>query len=100
MAQKYPQMAKTIMNQQNMRFSQMNKMMKGPKGQPMMPPGMRPMGPGPMMGPGGPVGPGGPMDKMGPGPMMGGPPSGPSGMPMDPEDSSMDPNSVPSSLSG
>ena len=125
-------MAKTVMQQQanqHMRFSQMNKMMKGPKGQPMMPPGMRPMGPGPMgmspghggpMGviPGGPMGlhggPGGPGGPMGPGPMrhmgpgpgppmdggMGpGRPMGPGG-PMDNEENSMDPNSVPSSLSG
>merc|ERR1719328_931496 len=84
--------------------------MKGPKGQPMMPPGMRQMGPGgPMgpMGPGGPmgVGPGGPMGpgpmrQMGPGP---GPPMD-GGMgpmpPMDNEENSMDPSSVPSSLSG
>merc|ERR1719210_2135936 len=44
MRQKYPQLPNTIMDGPGppMRF-QMNKMMKGPKGQPMMPPGMRPM---------------------------------------------------------
>merc|ERR1719189_3533976 len=57
-------------------------MMKGPGGQPMMPPGMRPGGPLP----GGPVSLGGPIGPGGPG---------------DPEqDGSMDPSSVPSSLSG
>ena len=97
----------------------MNKMMKGPKGQPMMPPGMRQMGPG---GPMGPMGPGGPMGPMGPGGPMGVGPGGPMGpgpmrqmgpgpgppmdggmgpMPtMDNEENSMDPSSVPSSLSG
>merc|ERR1719225_1857106 len=36
MAKTYPQMKQVMHQQQNMRFSQMNKMMKGPKGQPMM----------------------------------------------------------------
>ncbi len=75
MARQFPNMAKTIMNQ-NARMTHMNKMMKGPKGQPLPGPGMRPM-----MGGGGqgmprgmlPMG-GGPVGHMGP--MMGGPPMG------------------------
>jgi hypothetical protein len=71
MLQRYPNMAKTIMNQN--RYNQMNK--KGHKGQQGQPPmGMRPppmgsmgpgmgMGPRPMM-PGGPHGMGGPMGHM------------------------------------
>eukprot|EP00094_Tigriopus_californicus_P004642 TCALIF_04465-PA protein Name:"Similar to lgs Protein BCL9 homolog (Drosophila melanogaster)" AED:0.10 eAED:0.15 QI:775/0.71/0.62/1/0.71/0.62/8/0/1146 len=74
MARQFPNMAKTIMNQ-SIRMSQMNKMMKGPKGQPLPGPGMRPMvmrGNAPIGS--GPMGPGGPMGHMGHGP--GGPPYG------------------------
>ena len=39
MARQYPNMAKTIMHNQNQRMSQMNKIMKGPKGQPLPGPG-------------------------------------------------------------
>merc|ERR1719195_108149 len=63
MAIRFPNLKQTMMQPNNMRFSQMNKMMKGPKGQPIMPPGVRPGGPG---------GPGGPPGGMGPG-LPGGP---------------------------
>ena len=80
MARQYPNMAKTIMHNQNARMSQMNKIMKGPKGQPMPGPGMRlpgggqgsmppsSMPRGPMQGPGGPGGPPGPDGQQSGGP--------------------------------
>ena len=77
MAKQYPNMAKTILSNQHARMNQlneMNKRMRGPKGQILPGPGARMMGPGGMSRgprPGGPPGP--------PGGIPGGPSGGPGG---------------------
>ena len=93
MAKQYPNMAKTILSNQHARMNQlneMNKRMRGPRGQPLPGPGARMMGPGGMARgprPGGPPGP------------PGGPPGGPGGEGV-PTSSPGAPSSDTPSLSG
>ena len=93
MAKQYPNMAKTILSNQHARMNQlneMNKRMRGPRGQPLPGPGARMMGPGGMARGPRPAGPPGP---------PGGLPGGPGGEGM-PTSSPGAPSSDTPSLSG